>query len=253
VRRARGTARIEWKKAAREVLDLGLPMGLHFGLEMLAFTAFNALISSFGAAEMAASHLTMNTVRASFLPGIAVGEAASVLVARALARRRIAEADRVTRLALAMSMTFMGVCGLGFALAGGSIAGLFSSDAAVVGVAKRLFLVAAVFQVLDAANMVLRCSLRGAKDVRWVAVVGTTIVWVCIPTAALVLGHLCHLGAVGGWIGFVGETTFGAALMWRRWTHGSWRIAFGEKRASAPSLGDEADPRARSSDVIVAS
>ena len=39
----------------------------------------------------------MNTLRASFLPGIAVGEAASVLVARALARRRLAEADRVAR------------------------------------------------------------------------------------------------------------------------------------------------------------
>jgi MATE family multidrug resistance protein len=204
---------------------------------MLAFTAFNAVIASLGAAEMAASHVTMSTIRASFLPGIAVGEAASVLVARALARRRIAEADRVVRLALAMSMTFMGICGVGFALGGATIAGQFSSDPEVVGVAKKLFYVAAVFQVLDAANMVLRCALRGAKDVRWVAVVGTTIVWFCIPTAAFFLGDLCHLGAAGGWIGFVGETTFGATLMWRRWRRGSWREAYGDRRAtSAPSI-----------------
>ncbi len=236
-RDARGTPRITRRAALSEVMELGLPMGLHFGLEMLAFTAFNAVIASLGAAQMAASHVTMNTLRASFLPGIAVGEAASVLVARALARRRIAEADRVTRLALAMSMTFMGLCGVVFALGGAAIAEQFSPDAEVVAVAKKLFLVAALFQVLDAANMVLRCALRGAKDVRWVAVVGTTIVWFCIPTAAFLLGQVLHLGALGGWIGFVGETTFGAVLMWRRWTRGPWREAFGDKRApSAPPL-----------------
>ncbi|HVY45897.1 MAG TPA: MATE family efflux transporter, partial [Minicystis sp.] len=208
--RAAASPRLPLRRALAEVVDLGLPMGLHFGLETLGFTTFNAVIASLGAAEMAASHVAMNTLRASFLPGIAVGEAASVLVARALARRRIAEADRVTRLALLMSMTFMGCWGVVFALSGGALAAQFSTDPVVVHVARRLFLVAAVFQVLDAANMVLRCALRGAKDVRWVAMVGTTIVWCTIPTSAFGLGEVLHLGALGGWIGFVGETTFGA-------------------------------------------
>ena len=93
----------------------------------------------------------------------------------------------------------------------GAIAGVFTDDPEVLRVARRLFLVAAVFQTLDAANMILRGALRGAKDVRWVAVVGTSVAWIAIPGAAFVLGRLAGWGAFGGWIGFVMETTVGAA------------------------------------------
>ncbi|HEY4119972.1 MAG TPA: MATE family efflux transporter [Byssovorax sp.] len=231
----RGEARLSFRAALREVLTLGLPMGLHWGFETLAFTTFNAVLASLGAAELAASHLAINTLRASFLPGVAIGEAASVLVAAALARRRLGEADRVVKLALALAVSFMGLCGVVFGLCGGAIAGAFTDDPEVARIASRLFLVAAAFQVLDAVNMVLRCALRGAKDVTWVAVVGTTVCWTTIPAAAYVFGELAHLGALGGWLGFLLETTLGATLMWRRWSRGPFRAAMGE-RAPAPVL-----------------
>ena len=60
-----------------------------------------------------------------------------------------------------------------FALFGGSIAGFFTDEPGVIRVAKSLFVIAAVFQTLDAVNVILRGSLRGAKDVRWVAAVGS--------------------------------------------------------------------------------
>jgi len=83
--------------------------------------------------------------------------------------------------------------------------------------------VAAVFQVLDAVNIVLRTALRGAKDVRWLMVIGVLVVWICIPTAAFFLGKKAGLGAMGGWLGFVAETTIGAGLFWLRWKKGGWR------------------------------
>jgi MATE family multidrug resistance protein len=212
--------------AAREVAGLGVPTGLHFGFEMLAFTAFTALLGAMGAAELAAHHLALNVLRASFLPGVAIAEAASVLVGRALGRRRLVEADRVARAALGLAVSFMALCGLAFAAFGDHIARAFTSDAEVVAVAARLLLVAAGFQALDAAYIVLRSSLRGAQEVRWVAVVGTTIAWCTIPGAALLLGRLAGWGALGGWCGFVLETAIGSALLWRRWTRGRWRRAF---------------------------
>ncbi|MFO0760058.1 MAG: MATE family efflux transporter [Byssovorax sp.] len=237
-RRAKKPA-ISRLQAAREVLGLGGPTALHFGLEVLAFTTFTAILGSFGAAQMAAHQIAMSTMRVSFLPGVAVAEAASVLVARALAERHLGQADSVTRASLSLGVGFMTVCGLGFALLGAPLAAAFSDDAEVIGVARRLFLAAAVFQTLDAVNIILRGALRGAKDVRWVAVVGTTIAWVTIPGAAFVLGRLAGLGALGGWIGFVFETSLAATLMWRRWSRGSWRQSFGEARktAEAPALG----------------
>jgi MATE family multidrug resistance protein len=214
---------LTFRKASRDVADLGVPTGLQFGAEMLAFTAFTAVLGTIGQHEIAGHTIALNVIRVSFLPGVAVGEAASVMVGRALGKRQLPEADAVVRSALKVAVGFMAVCAVFFALGGGLVAEFFSKDPAVVTVARRLLLLAAVFQVLDAVNIVLRGSLRGAKDVRVAAIIGIGVIWACVPTAGYFLGKLCGLGALGGWIGFVGETTFASILYWLRWTRGSWR------------------------------
>jgi multidrug resistance protein, MATE family len=226
--RTSSPARITLGPALREVAGLGVPTGLHFVLESMAFMTFVAILGTFGAAQMAAHQIAMSTMRASFLPGVAVAEAASVLVARSLGERRLDEADRVTVASLALGLGFMTLCGVAFALFGEPLAAAFTDEPEVIRVARKLFLVAAVFQTLDAANMILRGALRGAKDVRWVAVVGTSVAWVAVPGSAFLLGRLAGWGAVGGWVGFVFETAVGSALLWRRWTRGPWRASFGE-------------------------
>jgi MATE family multidrug resistance protein len=113
-----------------------------------------------------------------------------------------------------------------FALGGGLVAEFFSHDATVGAIVRRLLLVAAVFQVLDAVNIVLRGALRGAKDVRLVMVIGIGSVWLCVPTAAWFLGRQMGLGALGGWLGFIAETVIAAGLFWLRWKYGGWRTRF---------------------------
>jgi MATE family multidrug resistance protein len=95
--------------------------------------------------------------------------------------------------------------------------------------------VAAVFQVLDAVNIVFRSALRGAKDVRTPAVIGVVIVWTCVPCAAWLLGERLGYGALGGWLGFVAETTLGAAAMAWRWRRAPFRPARARVLAPAPS------------------
>lgn len=218
--------RLTFSRALHGVCDLGLPTGIQFTAETLAFTAFTVVLGSISKEEIAAHQIALNVIRVSFLPGIAVAEAASVLVGRALGRRRLDEADASVRSALMLAVGFMAICGLGFALFGGLLGRFFSTDPAVVAEARVLLLIAAVFQVLDAVNIVLRGALRGAKDVRVVMVLGVFVVWSFLPTSAYLLGKLCGLGAVGGWIGFIGETTVGAALFWLRWKRGSWRAVY---------------------------
>lgn len=137
----------------------------------------------------------------------------------------------------------MTACGVVFGLFGATIAGGFSDDAEVIAIARRLFLVAAVFQTLDAMNMILRGALRGAKDVRWVALVGTVIVWCAIPGTAFVLGRMMGWGAFGGWLGFVLETAVGSLVMGYRWWRGSWRDEFTTSprlTTAAPALATSA-------------
>src|SRR4029077_5590020 len=104
------------RSAIREVAELGIPTGVQFGSEMLAFVTFTALLGTLGAAQIAAHQIALATIRTSFLPGTAVAEAASVLVGQALGRRSLVEADRTTRAALLLAVGFMATCGVAFAI-----------------------------------------------------------------------------------------------------------------------------------------
>lgn len=218
-----GRASLPFDRALADVTSLGLPTGVQFTVEMLGFTAFTVLLGSIAKEEIAAHQIALNVIRVSFLPGVAIAEATSVLVGRALGRGVPEEADTVVKSGLGMAGGFMAVCGVFFALAGGGLARFFSSDPTVVHTARSLLMVAAVFQVLDAGNIVLRGALRGAKEVRAVMVIGVLVVWSCLPTSAFVLGKLCGLGAFGGWLGFVAETSIATVLFWSRWKRGGWR------------------------------
>jgi MATE family multidrug resistance protein len=92
--------------------------------------------------------------------------------------------------------------------------------------------------VLDAANIVLRGALRGAKDVRVPAIIGIGVVWTCVPVAAYVFGKLAGWGAFGGWLGFVGETTLATVLFGWRWRRGAWRDAFGRTQEAEDAAAD---------------
>ncbi|MGZ3418825.1 MAG: MATE family efflux transporter [Polyangiales bacterium] len=222
--------------ALREVSQLGVPTGTQFGLELLAFTAFTAIIGSLGAAEIAAHQVAMAVIRTSFLPGVAVAEAASVLVGKSLGERNLAKADEVTRTSIVLAAGFMTVCGVVFAIFGGRLAAQFAVEGSDVHrIVRRLLLVAAIFQTLDAVTIVLRGALRGAKDVRVVAMIGVGVAWVCIPGAAFVLGKHAGFGAVGGWFGFVAETTIAASLFWLRWSRGTWRADYAPRKVEAVS------------------
>lgn len=211
------------RKATREIAALGGPTGLQFGVEMLAFTTFTAVLGGMGGAQIAAHQIALSVLRVSFMPGVAVAEAACVMVGRALGKRNLKEADEAATSAVKIAVAFMATCGIVFAVAGGFIAAFFTRDAEAVRVARGLFFIAAAFQILDAVNIVFRASLRGAKDVRVAAAIGIGTMWLFIPSAAWFLGRNAGLGAMGGWIGFVGETTVGGILVWLRWSRGSWR------------------------------
>lgn len=233
--RGSGVSALPFRRAVREVLALGLPTGAQWTLESLSFSTFALVLGTLGTREVAANHLALNVLRVSFLPGVAVSEATSVLVGQALGARRLDEARRALGAGLALAVSFMLACGLVFATAGEAIARAFTDDPVLARATARLLLVAALFQLLDAVQIVLRGALRGAKVVLGVAIVGVAASWTFVPTSAWLLGKRAGLGAVGGWLGFVGETVVVSAVLGWLWRHGSWRRAYAARPVPAPS------------------
>ena len=132
---------------------------------------------------------------------------------------------RVARLALAITGVYTAAWSVLLTFGSGMLVSGFTPDADVVSTATRLLHVAAVFQMFDGANMVARCALRGAGDVRYAAVVGVLTSWLTTPTLAWLLGHHYGLGAFGGWLGLCLEIIVGAAILWWRLERRGWLAA----------------------------
>ncbi len=201
---------------------VGLPTGIQFVLEVGAFAMLSLMISLFSEVDMASHQIAIQVIHFSFLPAFAVAEAASVLVGQAVGAAAYPLVLRAARLALAITGLYTGAWSIALALGSTWLVSRFTSDADVVTTATRLLHVAAVFQVFDAANIVARCSLRGAGDVRYAAVVGVLTSWLFTPTLAWLLGYRLHLGAFGGWVGLCAEIIAGASLLWWRLERGGW-------------------------------
>ncbi len=238
LRSARGLSPVRWREVSR-LLALGLPLGLQFVLEVGSFSVMVALLARTGEVNVAAHQIALQLCHFSFLPAMALGEAASVLVGQAVGADEDELVRPVARRALGLASAYTGSCALAFVLLARPLAHAFTSDPRVVALTVQLLYVAAVFQLFDGANGVARSVLRGTGDVRFPAVIAVTIAWLCTPTFTWLLGVRLGLGALGGWLGLCAEIVAGAAVLWWRLERGGWRPAAQRSRAEL-----EARPKA---------
>jgi MATE family multidrug resistance protein len=235
-----------WANVPR-IWRLGIPMGLQMLLEVSAFALLTAIFASMSAVDVAAHQIGIQVIHFSFLPAFALGEAASVLAGQAVGAERDELVRRVARMTLAIAAAYTALCGLGLAVFGEAIARVFVSEELLVATTVDVFLVAAVFQVFDGANIVARCVLRGTGDVRFTAVVAVTIAWVVTPPLALALGYGLGYGVVGGWIGLCCEIVLSSAVLWWRLEKGGWKLAAARERTRA---ADEEPPSSRRGNTV---
>ena len=216
------------------IWDIGLPSGVQFTLEMGSFTLLAVMISRLDEVEMASHQVALQIIHFAFLPAVAFGEAASVMVGEAIGASRDRLVTPISWLAAKLVTAYMALCGLVLVLFGGEIAALFVSEATFVERTVALFYVAAVFLLFDGTNIVSRCVLRGIGDVRFAAVVGIISAWVFTPPLMWLLGYQMGLGALGGWIGLCLEVMLGTSILAHRLHRGGWMEA---ARASRERVG----------------
>lgn len=214
-------ARLPWRGIG-ELVQIGLPIGAHWLLETVGWTAFTMAVARFGAAPMAAHNIVLQVLHLSFMPGLALSVAATTLVGQALGARRIELARRSARLSLAMAIAFMAAMGLAFWLGGGMIASWFSDSGEVRRLAEQLFVVAACFQVFDAAAMVSGGVLRGAALTRFPLVVTVVCTGLFLGPGFWLFGVRYDGGVIGAWGGATAYIIVAGVVMLVAVLRGRW-------------------------------
>jgi MATE family multidrug resistance protein len=202
--------------ALRAALRVGWPVGLHLGAEVGVFALVGVLAGRLGEHPMAAHQLAISVASFTFTFAVGFGQAGSVRVGWAVGARDRQAARRAGFAALAAGTLFMAGAALVFLLLPRPIARLMTADPAVVELASRLLLVAAVFQLFDGLQGVGAGVLRGAGESHFTLLANLVGHWLLGFPACLLLGFGLGLGVIGLWWGFVlGLGTVGLLLLAR--------------------------------------
>jgi MATE family multidrug resistance protein len=172
------------------LMRFGLPNGLQWMVDALAFEAFLVLVGRLGDAELAATGIALSINMVAFLPSMGVGQAVAVLVGQRLGQNRPELAERSTWTGFWTAWLFMSAVSLLYALVPEVFLVLFRSDdakwPAVERIVPSLLRFVAIYSLFDSMNAVFSFALRGAGDTRFVTLVWLGLSWplMVIPTWA---------------------------------------------------------------------
>jgi MATE family multidrug resistance protein len=114
----------------------------------------------------------------------------------------------------------------------------WSSDDKVIEAGVNILIMAAIFQVFDAANLIYGGALRGAGDTVWLAGVSTMRAVVLALGGLPLVWFLPQLGSIGPWVAAtLSIITLGVANWWRFRSNTWMQIDLFKRRAIGVPMG----------------
>ncbi|WP_040209307.1 MATE family efflux transporter [Neobacillus jeddahensis] len=197
----------------KEILKIGVPMGLSTFFETSMFAVVTILLSKFSVTTIAAYQSALNIVSFLYMIPISISTALTVLVGYEVGSRRYKDAKQYSWLGVVLAILIAIGTGLMVVAFRYQIAGLYSNESAVINLTANFLIFALFFQISDAIQATAQSALRGYKDVNIAFIMTLIAYWlICLPVGFL-LSHFTGLGARGYWIGLtVGLLAAGIAL-----------------------------------------
>jgi MATE family multidrug resistance protein len=166
-----------------------------------AFVSAAVMMGWISAEALAAHQIALSCAAFTFMFPLGLSMAACMRIGKAVGEGRLAALRSIGFGALAMSCLCMILSALVFSLAGPWLAHGFVDDPAVIALAAKLLVVAAIFQLFDGGQVVGSGALRGLADVKMPAAITFVSYWLLAIPGGYVLGLHTSLGALGVWIG----------------------------------------------------
>lgn len=192
----------------RNLLKLGLPIGVTYFAETSAFGLIALLVARFGSTQIAAHQIALNFSSLVFMVPLSLGVAILTRVGQSLGASDPVGARFRSWVGVGMALGCAVVSAAFMAIFTQQIAGAYTSDGAVADVAAHLLFLAALFQLSDATQVATSCAIRGYKVTRSPMLIHLTAFWVF----SLPLGYA--LGIAPDWLPWAPATPLAAQGFW---------------------------------------
>lgn len=212
------------RKLFNKMLHIGIPAGMQFIFEVLAFDASAVMMGWLGTHALAAHQIALNLATISYMTTSGLAAAATIRVGYFFGQRDVRNLRGAAYTLLIMALTIMTLWGLLFTFGNQFLPEFYVSNADVIAIASPLLIIAALFQLSDGAQVVCVGALRGLQDVKVPSLFIFIAYWVIGLPLGYLLGFPLQLGAVGIWLGLLIGLTLTAIAMFVRFRYLSRKL-----------------------------
>jgi len=214
------------------LMKFGLPNGVQFMLDIMAFALFVAFVGRIGKTELAATNIAFQMNMLAFLPMIGFSIALTTMVGQALGKNAPSLAQRSTWSAFYMTFGYISLVAAGFWLipdvflypfAAGADAGEF---AVIEPLVKKLLCFVACYCLFDTGNIIFAATLKGAGDTRFVMFLSVSLSWVIMVVPSYWVIHNRYgpgEGLYGAWAAASLFVCTLAISFYLRFRQGKWK------------------------------
>lgn len=205
-----------WKLSAktwRDLLNIGIPSSMQYGMESAAFSVSGIMIGWLGATAQAAHQIALNIASLTFMASLGLSLAGSIRVANAYGRSDKLQMRNIGTSTMVGGLAYGVVCGILFIVLKDYLPNVFTSNAGVAALASTLLVLGAFFQISDATQAIGVGLLRGFRDTKLPTVFVAIAYWVIGIPVGYYLAFKMNMGASGIWIGFIVGLTVSSLLL----------------------------------------
>lgn len=212
----------EWPRwqEQRELLRVGLPMGMIYFVEVTSFTLMVVFIARLGSIVQGGHQIASNMSGVVYMLPLAIANASSVLVAHAVGAREFGRARYVGFVGIKLGILGAVLIATILLALRTQIAGLYTDDPAIRSIGAGLLLYIALYQFFDCFQCIAAGVLRGYKITMVPMLVFVIALWGVGLAGGYVLGmqgvdalDRIGLGAPMGAAGFWLASTIGLAVV----------------------------------------
>ena len=222
----------------KELLALGLPIGVTMTMEVSMFAVISLLMGYLGTMAVAAHQIALNVASITFMMAFGLSSAITVRVGQNLGRKSLSEAAFSGYTGIAMAVGLMCCTALVFFTFPELLIGIYTDDAELTPLAVQLLFLAAVFQISDGLQVSGSSALRGLKDTTIPMIVNLIAYWVIGLSSGYYMGIYLDWGPQGLWFGLILGLTTAAILHNLRF----WYLINHRSRAALMKVEDTNGP-----------
>lgn len=225
------------KRMLKKVLNLGFPSAMQMFFEVAIFTAAIWLSGILGKNPQAANQIALNLSSMTFMVAMGFSVTAMIRVGNQKGMGRFKELRRIAFSIFLLTVLLAIVFAIAFMVFNVTLPRLyldfddatnFQDNFQVVTIASKLMLIAAVFQISDAIQVVTLGALRGMQDVKIPTLITFIAYWVIGFPISFYLGMYTEYASSGIWMGLLAGLTASAVMLFIRFNYLSKRLVHSE-------------------------